>query len=164
MFHKYIFPLCDLSSIKSTFWRVRILNFEWSPFNFFLLCFMLFVSYIRSLSLSQDHKDVLPYFLLVLYILALMYWFLIHFKAIFAKGMRKQLRLVFTPACMWTSNCYSTICYTANPFLHWLTLTLLSQINLPMNRLVCWRGKWQPTPVFLPRESCEQRSLVGCCP
>ena len=22
----------------------------------------------------------------------------------------------------------------------------------------------QPTPVFLPRESCEQRSLVGCCP
>ena len=23
-----------------------------------------------------------------------------------------------------------------------------------------WRRKWQPTPVFLPRESCEQRSLV----
>ena len=28
--------------------------------------------------------------------------------------------------------------------------------------LSCWRRKWQPTPVFLPRESCEQRSLVGC--
>ena len=27
-----------------------------------------------------------------------------------------------------------------------------------------WRRKWQPTPVFLPRESCGQRSLVGCCP
>ena len=27
-----------------------------------------------------------------------------------------------------------------------------------------WRRKWQPTPVFLPRESQEQRSLVGCCP
>ena len=27
-----------------------------------------------------------------------------------------------------------------------------------------WRRKWQPTPVFLPRESHEQRSLVGCCP
>ena len=26
-----------------------------------------------------------------------------------------------------------------------------------------WRRKWQPTPVFLPRESCGQRSLVGCC-
>ena len=26
------------------------------------------------------------------------------------------------------------------------------------------RRKWQPTPVFLPRESCGQRSLVGCCP
>ena len=27
-----------------------------------------------------------------------------------------------------------------------------------------WRRKLQPTPVFLPRESCGQRSLVGCCP
>ena len=27
-----------------------------------------------------------------------------------------------------------------------------------------WRRKWQPAPVFLPRESCGQRSLVGCCP
>jgi len=27
-----------------------------------------------------------------------------------------------------------------------------------------WRRKWQPTPVFLPRESRGQRSLVGCCP
>ena len=26
------------------------------------------------------------------------------------------------------------------------------------------RRKWQPTPVFLPRESRGQRSLVGCCP
>ena len=29
--------------------------------------------------------------------------------------------------------------------------------------LKCWRRKWQPTPVFLPGESCGQRSLVGCC-
>ena len=27
---------------------------------------------------------------------------------------------------------------------------------------VHWRRKWQPTPVFLPGESQEQRSLVGC--
>ena len=27
-----------------------------------------------------------------------------------------------------------------------------------------WRRKWQPTPVFLPGESCGWRSLVGCCP
>ena len=26
-----------------------------------------------------------------------------------------------------------------------------------------WRRKWQPTPVFLPGESQEWRSLVGCC-
>ena len=25
-----------------------------------------------------------------------------------------------------------------------------------------WRGKWQPTPVFLPGESQGQWSLVGC--
>ena len=33
----------------------------------------------------------------------------------------------------------------------------------PLNWLN-WRRKWQPTPVFLPRESHGQRSLVGCCP
>ena len=27
-----------------------------------------------------------------------------------------------------------------------------------------WRKKWQPTPVFLPGESCGWRSLVSCCP
>ena len=27
-----------------------------------------------------------------------------------------------------------------------------------------WRKKWQPTPVFLPRESHGQRSLVDCSP
>ena len=26
-----------------------------------------------------------------------------------------------------------------------------------------WRRKWQPTPVFLLRESQGRRSLVGCC-
>ena len=30
--------------------------------------------------------------------------------------------------------------------------------------LVIWRRKRQPTPVFLPGESCGRRSLVGCCP
>ena len=29
---------------------------------------------------------------------------------------------------------------------------------------VLWRGKWQPTLVFLPGEFCVQRSLVDCCP
>ena len=27
-----------------------------------------------------------------------------------------------------------------------------------------WRGKWQPTPVFLPGKSRGWRSLVGYCP
>ena len=29
---------------------------------------------------------------------------------------------------------------------------------------LCQRRKWQPTPVFMPRESRGQRSLVGCYP
>ena len=29
-------------------------------------------------------------------------------------------------------------------------------------RKIPWRRAWQPTPVFLPRESHGQRSLVGC--
>ena len=29
---------------------------------------------------------------------------------------------------------------------------------------IFWRRKWQPTPVFLPEKSHEQRSLVGYSP
>ena len=29
---------------------------------------------------------------------------------------------------------------------------------------ISWRRKWQPIPVFLPRESHGQRSLAGCSP
>ena len=29
---------------------------------------------------------------------------------------------------------------------------------------VTFRRTWQPTPVFLPGESCGQGSLVDCCP
>ena len=39
--------------------------------------------------------------------------------------------------------------------------------NVRENRLMApffWRRKWQPTPVFLPGGSLEQRSLVGCRP
>ena len=34
----------------------------------------------------------------------------------------------------------------------------------PWVRKIPWRRKWQPTPVFLPGESCGQRSLVGYSP
>ena len=30
-----------------------------------------------------------------------------------------------------------------------------------LGRKIPWRREWQPTPVFLPRESCGQRILVG---
>ena len=34
--------------------------------------------------------------------------------------------------------------------------------SLSLFTFMHWRRKWQPTPVFLPGESQERRSLVGC--
>ena len=34
--------------------------------------------------------------------------------------------------------------------------------SLSLFTFMHWRGKWQPTPVFLPRESQGWGSLVGC--
>jgi len=34
----------------------------------------------------------------------------------------------------------------------------------PWIRKILWRRKWQPTPVFLPGKSHEQRSLMGYRP
>ena len=43
--------------------------------------------------------------------------------------------------------------------------SLLSVIKSKCLSLASWRRrKWQPTPIFLPRESHGQRSLVGCSP
>ena len=39
--------------------------------------------------------------------------------------------------------------------------TRLSDFTLLFN-FMHWRRKWQPTPVFLPRESQGRQSLVGC--
>ena len=36
--------------------------------------------------------------------------------------------------------------------------------SLSLFTFMHWRRKWQPTPVFLPGESHEWRSLVGCSP
>ena len=38
-----------------------------------------------------------------------------------------------------------------------------SATSLSLFTLMYWRRKWQPTPVFLPRESQGRRGLVGCC-
>ena len=34
--------------------------------------------------------------------------------------------------------------------------------SLSLFTFMHWRGKWQPTPIFLPGESQGQRSLLGC--
>ena len=40
----------------------------------------------------------------------------------------------------------------------------LKIISYTSIRVVLWRRKWQPTPVFLPGKSSGQRSLLGCNP
>ena len=41
---------------------------------------------------------------------------------------------------------------------------LLNAYNYKVCEIYIWRREWQPTPVFLPRESHGQGSLVDCCP
>ena len=50
-------------------------------------------------------------------------------------------------------------------YIHTHTHTHTHTLMLTHTCHMCtWRREWQPIPVFLPRESHEQRSLVGCCP
>ena len=48
--------------------------------------------------------------------------------------------------------------------LHYSWASLVAQLVKNPSAIQEWRRKWQPTPVFLLRESCGHRSLVGCCP
>ena len=43
-------------------------------------------------------------------------------------------------------------------------LDTTERLTFSLSNIIVWRRKWQPTPVFLPRESQGQRSLVGCRP
>ena len=52
---------------------------------------------------------------------------------------------------MWLSGKESTCQYRRLWFDHWV-------------RKIPWKRKWQPTPVFLPGKSHEQRNLVGYSP
>ena len=43
-------------------------------------------------------------------------------------------------------------------------LDTTERLTFSLSNIIVWRRKWQPTPVFLPRESQGQKSLVGCRP
>ena len=46
---------------------------------------------------------------------------------------------------------------------HWFISVPRLKNSNSCDILLNWRRKWQPTPVFLPRESQGRGSLVGCC-
>ena len=63
--------------------------------------------------------------------------------------------------------------YNKTSFIHKKEASLVAQMakNLPVMRetqvlfgKIPWRRTWQPTPVFLPRESFGQRSMMGYSP
>ena len=54
---------------------------------------------------------------------------------------------------------YHRICRTYQYSMKWLFSIWVTLLSL--FAFMHWRGKWQPTPVFLPGESQGQRSLVG---
>ena len=67
------------------------------------------------------------------------------------------------------------ILYLKNDLLLWATWSFLKYWSLEIHicqngfkcffkcyLIKCWRRKQQPAPVFLPRESCGQKNLVGC--
>ena len=57
----------------------------------------------------------------------------------------------FFPNCNWLSGKESACQYRTHGFNPWV-------------RKIPWRRIWQPTAIFLPGESCGQRSLVGYSP
>ena len=52
----------------------------------------------------------------------------------------------------------TSLCIIGSSFIH----LIRTDSNLFVFMAEYWRRKWQPTPVFLPRESQRQGSLVGC--
>ena len=55
---------------------------------------------------------------------------------------------------------YHRICRTYQYSMKWLFSIWVTLLSL--FAFMHWRGKWQPTPVFLPGESLGWGSLVGC--
>ena len=56
--------------------------------------------------------------------------------------------------------------FTNEPLWKWVVSNdlCLSNPDFGGSMLVCWRRKWEPTPVFLPQKSHGQRSLAGYSP
>ena len=60
----------------------------------------------------------------------------------------------------WMSSCHNRFYHSSARRTQFTSLDLCFH---PVTEKL-WRRKWLPTPVFLLRESCGQRSLVGCSP
>ena len=69
----------------------------------------------------------------------------------------KHLLVIITGVAILIHTCVATKGF----LFHKLVLRVTGTDSFGIQYRMCWRRKWQPTPV-LPREFREQRSLVGC--
>ena len=60
--------------------------------------------------------------------------------------------------CVWTLGCFHVLAIINRAV---VTLEYMYLQTMVFTKYIprIWRRKWQPTPVFLPRESCGQRSM-----
>ena len=78
------------------------------------------------------------------------------------------------PASAWTTPSFpgesllllpsTYLLFCPPPLLNSFNFAFKTQARVDHTPSESWRRKWQPTPVFLPGESCGRGSLVGCCP
>ena len=91
---------------------------------------------------------------------------IIHFKVSLSFGKTQELR-VYNAMATHSSTLAWKIPWAEEPG----GLQSMGSLGVGQDRVTSlslftfmhWRRKWQPTPVFLPGESQEPGSLVGCC-
>ena len=104
-----------------------------------------------------------------LYILEINPLSIVSFAIIFSHSEVCHSPCLYFPFGEWNGNPLQ-VSYLENPVdrgawwaaVHRVTQSQTQLKQLRMHACMHWRRKWQPTPVFLPRQSQGQRSLVGC--
>ena len=96
---------------------------------------------------------------------------LTHYRVFASFWQRRKFIHPFVPFLSYVSATYyvpGTVWGTKDPAVNETQIPVVVEEDKETNEIrfwkILWRRKWQPTPVFLPGESHEQRSLVGYSP
>ena len=121
---------------------------------------------LRCLEMSESGIHEPESFILLLNLVSLQ-WAKWHFQS-------RNLDLIFLLSTPQLFNTSHITAFVVNDIAFWQAIIVAWMVkNLPAMQEISvrslgqeepWRRKWQPTPVFLPRESHGQRSLAGYSP